>query len=344
MNSFERVMSAISHREPDRVPVFLLLSLYGAKELEMHPKQYFAKAENIIKAQLKMREKYNNDCLYTFLYAPVEIEAFGAEVIYADDGPPNSGDPFIKDIDQILSMKIPEAEKTPCLNKVLEVTWQLKKEVKDTVPIIGVVMSPFSLPVMQVGFEKYLEMIYTQKDYFDALMRLNEEFCVGWANAQLAAGATAICYFNPLASPNMIEKQMYLTTGYPVDKRTLSRINGPTATHLASGVTYPVIEEIIATGSAVVGFSTDDDLALLKEATKGRICLMGCLNGIEMVNWDHKKTSFAVKEIISKAGEGGGLILSDNHGEIPWQVPEEVLLEISEAAMTHGVYPREMLL
>jgi uroporphyrinogen decarboxylase len=63
MNSFERVMTAISHREPDRVPLFLLLSLYGAKELGMSPKQYFSKAENIVKAQLYMNKKYNNDCI-----------------------------------------------------------------------------------------------------------------------------------------------------------------------------------------------------------------------------------------------------------------------------------------
>ena len=31
MNSMERTIAAISHKEPDRVPLFLLLSLYGAK-------------------------------------------------------------------------------------------------------------------------------------------------------------------------------------------------------------------------------------------------------------------------------------------------------------------------
>jgi len=35
----------------------------------------------------------------------------------------------------------------------------------------------------------------------------------------------------------------------------------------------------------------------------------------------------------------GGFILSDNHGEIPWQVPEEALLAVSEAVHTWGNYP-----
>ena len=35
MNSYERTMAAVSHSEADRVPLFLLLSYYGAKELQI---------------------------------------------------------------------------------------------------------------------------------------------------------------------------------------------------------------------------------------------------------------------------------------------------------------------
>ena len=50
MNSFERTMAAISHQEPDRVPLFLLLSLYGARELQLPVKEYFSKAEHVVTA------------------------------------------------------------------------------------------------------------------------------------------------------------------------------------------------------------------------------------------------------------------------------------------------------
>jgi uroporphyrinogen decarboxylase len=170
-------------------------------------------------------------------------------------------------------------------------------------------------------------------------MKINEEFCVSWANAQLEAGATAICYYNPLSSYSIIERKTYLTSGYELDKRTISRINGATATHLASAISLPAIEEIINTKTAILGFSTDDDLISIKKAAKDRICLLGNLNAVEMANWSKEKVHKEVKNIIFKAGEGGGLIISDNHGEIPWQVPEEVLLEISKAVRLYGNYP-----
>lgn len=339
MNSFERTMAAISHSEPDQVPLFLLLSLYGAKEMDIPIKSYFSKPENVVNAQLIMKDKYRNDCIYTFFYAPIEVEAFGGEVIFVDDGPPNSGEPFIKSVEQISSIEIPRIEDTPCLKRVLDATALLKSAVGTETPIIGVVMSPFSLPVMQMGFGKYLELMYFRPSEFERLMQINQEFCTVWANAQLLAGATAICYFDPLASPNIIERDKYLATGHRVAKQTIGRIKGPTATHLASGIALPVVKDVIGTGSAIIGFSEGDDLMKIKKAARNKICLLGNLNGVDMVNWSSQKVNDEVKNIIDKAGSGGGLILSDNHGEIPWQVPEKVLMEISEAVSRFGRYP-----
>jgi len=339
MNSLERTLAAISHQEADRVPLFLLLSLYGAKELQMTPKEYFSEPDNVVKAQLLMRDKYSNDCIYTFFYAPIEIAAWGGEVVFSEDGPPNSGEPFIQSFDQIASLTVPKIKECVGLSKVLDATYQLKQVVGDETPIVGVVMSPYSLPVMQMGFEKYLELIYERKDEFQKLMQINEAFCVEWANAQLEAGATAICYFDPLASPNIIERETYLSTGWQVARRVLPKIKGPTATHLASGIALPVLDDIISTGTAIVGFSAADDLTDIKDSAKNRICLLGNMNAIEMRNWATNDIEREVKQILSKAGEGGGLILSDNHGEIPWQVPEEVLLGIADAVRKFGNYP-----
>ena len=107
VSSLDRVLTTLSHREPDRVPFFLLPTLHGAKELCMSIKDYFKKAENVAIGQLQMREKYGHDCLYAFFYAPIEVEAFGAEVIYTDDGPPNSGTPLIRDPEKILTLTPP---------------------------------------------------------------------------------------------------------------------------------------------------------------------------------------------------------------------------------------------
>jgi uroporphyrinogen decarboxylase len=269
----------------------------------------------------------------------VEIEAWGGEVIYSEDGPPNSGLPFLRRVEDIGRLDPPQVRETPCLAKVLRAHEQMKARIGDEAPIIGVVMSPFSLPVMQMGFDKYIELMYERPALFDRLMKLNEEFCVAWANAQLVSGATAICYYDPVSSSTIIPPEKYLSTGFPVARRTIARIKGPVATHMASGRCLPIIHHVAETGTAMIGVSALEDLSEIKRACAGKLTVFGNLNGIEMRKWTPARAEESVKRAIDAAGPGGGYILSDNHGEIPFQVPDDVLFAISDAVRAWGSYP-----
>jgi len=339
MTAMQRVLTAMGLQEPDRVPLLLAVTLHGAKELGLSIKEYYSKAGYVVEGQLRLWKKYRHDALLGFFYGPVEIEAWGGEVIYFDDGPPNSGEPFIRKPEDIKHLEPPKIAGSPRLLEVLKTIELLKAQVGDTVPILGVAISPFSLPVMQMGFDKYFELMYEHPELFEQLMRVNEAFCVAWANAQLEAGATAITYFDPVSSTTIVPRELYLKTGFLVAKRTLARIKGATATHMASGRCLPIIGDLVKTGTGAVGVSVLEDLAELKAACRGKLAVVGNLNGIAMRRWSVDEATLKVKQAIAKAGPGGGYVLSDNHGEIPWQVPDSVLFAISEAVHTWGVYP-----
>jgi len=339
MTSMQRVLTTLGHKEPDRIPLFLLVTMHGAKELGLSIRDYFSRAEHVADGQIRLRAKYGHDCLYAFFYAPVEVEAWGGEVIYAPDGPPNSGQPFISNTDMIQGLKPPNVRATPCLVKVLKAIELMKARVGDECPIIGVVMSPFSIPVMQMGFGPYLDLMAERPDLFAKLMQVNEDFCVEWANAQLEAGATAICYFDPVSSSTIIPRETYLQTGYLIASRTIAKMKGPTATHMASGRALPILNDIAGTGTAAVGVSCSESLSDIKTICRGKLSVIGNLNGVEMRRWSVKEAEDKVRECILQAGPGGGYVLSDNHGEIPWSVPEETLMAIGEAVRRFGSYP-----
>ncbi len=340
MTPMERMLCAMDHKEPDRVPFFLLLTTHGAREMKMPIRDYFSNGENVAEAQLRMQEKYWHDCLFAFFHAPMEIAAWGGDVVYFDNGPPNSGRPFIdKPAAQIPRLKPPGIEGAPGLGEVLKTTRILAEKAAGDIPVMGVVISPFSVPIMQMGFSTYIELLYREPSLFWEMMEINETFCADWANAQIAEGATAICYFDPVASPTIIPRKLYLETGHIVAGRTIARINGPTATHLASGAALEVADDIAQTGTAGIGVSADDNLEALKQACKGKLTIIGNLNGLEMIRWSRGDAIFAVRKAIAEAAPGGGFILADNHGEIPWHVPETVLSAVSEAVHRHGGYP-----
>ncbi|MES9844760.1 MAG: uroporphyrinogen decarboxylase family protein [Candidatus Sedimenticola sp. 6PFRAG5] len=339
MSSMERVLNALQQKEADRVPFFLLLSLTGAREMGMSIRDYFNDPEIVAKAQLRMREKFRHDCYYSFYYAAIEVEAWGGESIFYDDGPPNAGLPPISDAKQIDTLEAPSVAGAEGLQRVLKTQQLLKAEAGDEALIIGVVMSPFSLPVMQMGFEGYLNLMHADRERFWRLMELNKQFTIEWANAQLAAGAHAICYFDPVSSTTVIPRELYLETGFKVARDTLPQINGPIATHMASGRCKGILPDLIETGTGVVGTSTDEDLAELKMIADGKVTLLGNLNGVTMRRWSAQEAEEQVKQAIASAGRGGGFILSDNHGEIPWQVSDDVLMAISDAVHKWGCYP-----
>lgn len=339
MTALERVVATVGHREPDRVPFFLLLAMQGARELGTSIEDYFSSGEHVAEAQLRMQTRYGHDCLYGFFYASVETQAFGGDTLFSKDGPPNAGPPILRRAEDIRALKAPVIEESKALAPVLQALSLMKAEVGGQLPIIGVVMSPFSLPVMQMGFEAYLELMHEAPALFWRLMAINEEFCVAWANAQLAAGANIVCYFDPLSSSTIVPKQTYLKTGHQVAKRTLPRIHGPVATHLASGRCLPILDELIESAPVALAVSALESLSAVKAACRHRTTVVGNLNGIEMCNWTVEEAERQVQKAIAEAGEGGGFILSDNHGEIPWQVPDPILMAMSDAVKRWGTYP-----
>ncbi|WP_342450002.1 uroporphyrinogen decarboxylase family protein [Thiorhodococcus minor] len=339
MTPMQRLLTSLGHQEPDRVPLFLLPVMQGARELGLSIADYFARPERVAEGQLRLRARYRHDCLYTFYYAALETEAWGGTVLYRDDGPPNAGVPVIRRPEDIDQLTAPRVEDSPALLRVLETTRLLAAEAGGEVPIVGVVMSPFSLPVIQMGFGPYLALMHEQPERFERLMRLNEEFCVAWGNAQVAAGANAICYFDPVSSSTIVPRERFLATGFEIARRTLARLQAPAAMHFASGRALKIVDLLPDTGAVAIGVSHHDDLGALKQVCRGRLSLLGNLNGISMRHWTPEQAEAEVKAAIAAAGRGGGFVLGDNHGEIPWQVPDEVLAAVSDAVERWGRYP-----
>jgi uroporphyrinogen decarboxylase len=339
MTSAERLGLALSHQEADRVPFLLPTLLQGARELGLPIKEFLTNPEAVIEGQLRLRAKYRHDAVIGSLYGAAEFEAFGGTVLFRDDGPPNAGAPIIQSPDDIRRLTPPVIADTPCLQRILAAIRGLKARVGDAVPVIGGVIAPFSLPVMQLGFDHYLDLLYEHSDLFARLMAVNEEYTVAWGNAQLEAGADALGYSDPMSSPTIVPPEVARRLSFPIARSVLASLHGPVSFSFASGIGLPLLEDVAQTGAVGVTASVKEDLAAVKAVCRGRLAVMGNLNAIAMRRWTPAEAETAVKTALAQAGPGGGFILTDNHGEIPWQVPDEILLVIADAVETWGRYP-----
>ena len=82
LNSMERILNTLSHKEVDRIPFILTLTHHGAKELGMSIQEYYKTPENVIKGQKILQEKYQHDAVIGANYFAFEIEPWGGEVIF----------------------------------------------------------------------------------------------------------------------------------------------------------------------------------------------------------------------------------------------------------------------
>ena len=63
MTPAERAAVTMGFEEPDRVPLFLLFTIYGAKELGLSIREYSSKLKYVAAGQMRLLEKFGGiDC------------------------------------------------------------------------------------------------------------------------------------------------------------------------------------------------------------------------------------------------------------------------------------------
>lgn len=336
LTSTERIMKTVGGEDVDRIPFILTLTHHGAKELGVSIEEYYHSPEKVVRGQLILHKKYQDDALMGANYFAMEIEPFGGEVIFFKDGPPNTGRPPIRDIEIINSLEVPKYDHILSYQNTLDIIRGLKAQVGTEIPIVGGILSPFSIPIVQMGFDRYFELLYRNPDEFNRLMRVNIDYATKWANDQLNAGATFIVYFDPLASTEMIPRKLFLEKGLPVARKVSQAIDGPIGYHFASGAATNTFGDVATLNPVAIGISSKDNIIELHQKFPSRPCILGNLSGINMVNWTQEEAESIVQTILIQGKSSGKFILSDNHGEIPYAVKDETLFGISRAIDRFG--------
>lgn len=338
MSPYDRVMAVLQRQTPDCVPAFPILLLQGAAELGLSLEAYFSKGEHLAEGQLRLLDKYGHDCVFGFPHIVEDITAFGAGLIYFNNGPPSAAGMVIQSYDDIDRLTAPDPGSVPLLGETLKAIGLLAQEVKGHVPILGACIAPFSLPSMLMGTERWLDlMLFEEEEVRQPVMKrlldITTDFCVAWANMQLAAGADAIVLADGMASASVINRQQFIDLALSVIKETIARINGPVV-HEGVGSVHLMIDLLPQTGAIGVMLTCEDDLAEYKRMVGGSLALIGNLNNIEMRRWSPEDMTQKAQTALAAGAPGSGYILSAQGPEIPLGVDDAVIHAMVEAA--HG--------
>jgi uroporphyrinogen decarboxylase len=337
LTAAERVGRVLSGERPDRYPYFLPAPLHAAGLLGVSLRELFSSVELSVEGALAVRERLGNDLVSSFGHAADDAAAFGAEVIFFEDGPPNAGTPpFAR---ATLGSAAPPRPDHPAIAARVEVTRRLVDRLRGRVPVSGALVGPFSLPVMQLGFPTWLDVLHESPREAERLLDVNVAHCAAWGRAMLAAGASAVLLAEPLASRQMTTPRLWRELGLPALRRFAAALGGPFGLSTASARILDVAPDLAEAGAVLVGASEDDDLDAVARATGGRAVVAGNLNGLRMRRWTAEDVDREVRALVARLPAHGRALVTEHHGELPLAVPFDVAVGVAEALRRHGGVP-----
>lgn len=335
----ERLTALANGKIIDRVPVFCNLIDQGAKELGMSIKEYFSNGENVAEAQLKMREKYGYDSLWSLFYAGKEAELLGCKkMIFSEDGPPNVGHMVIRNYDDIHKLRVPDDLTThPAMVEQLKCLKILKREAGGKYPICAYLVSSMTLPAMLMGIEKWMELLlFGPTDVRDELLEKCSDYFAKHHAAYKNAGADIFVYANAFGSTDFVSKKQFNELSLPWMKKDLQPGGTDGVVYYCGGARLNSVIDIVIEKLELKTFylSPLDDIAEAKQIIAGRALAAGVINDIKMIKWTKQEIKNEVKRMFDAGMPGGKFFFGTL--VMPYAIPEESIKYMLEMVYEFG--------
>ncbi len=347
MNAMERIGLLAAGKLPDRVPVICNLLEQGALELGLSIEEYYSSGEKVAEAQLRMQRKYGYDNLWGFFYVARDAEMLGCrKIIFAKDGPPNVGELIIRNPADIEALTVPaDVGATEAFQELRNCIRILKAEQGGRCPVLGSVVSSFSLPSMLMGMDTWLQLLLTgPKSLCRELLEKCSDFCIRHIQALRAEGIDMIAYSNPVASATFLTFPQFRELALPWIRRDFEAVGTEGLVYFnGGGVINPQIDLIREqTGVGAFYLNPLDDISEAKRIVDGKALVTGVINDIRLISWKRDEIEHEVARIMAAGATGGGFLFGTL--VMPLYIPEEKIKIMLEAAFRHGIYPNNATL
>ncbi|MDA1256625.1 MAG: MtaA/CmuA family methyltransferase [Chloroflexi bacterium] len=201
----------------------------------------------------------------------------------------------------------------------------LKREFGDEVAIIGKSMGPWTLAYHVFGVETFLLMTIDDPAMTMRILDKLKEATVMYADAQIAAGADAVCVPDH-ATGDLVSGEYYKRFLQDIHTEMAERIDAPLILHIC-GRTLDRMPYIAQTGMAAFHFDSRNDPQEAMDAVDGGIRLVGNINNPETL---YSKGPDDVRKEVYACLEAGVQMIAPECA-IPLQTKLQNLLAIPEA-------------
>jgi uroporphyrinogen decarboxylase len=345
MTSRQRVMAALNHTEPDRVPFVPFAMTFSARFAGIPFKRYVSDAAALAEAEVKTARAFGWDAAIVSTDVGAYASAFGAEVHMPEDDVPRLAGPAIRlecPREDFEKLDPPESYiDRGRVADMIQAVGLIKKEVGDELAVIGWTEGPFQGTMLLFGADP-MALFLTKQDpgLLKEIIAWYGEFEFAVAKAMIDAGADiigageSVGYF---MSPETFKEYVY-----PFEKKTFKKIReygAPVLIHCCGYVPQCIGFSPEVNSGGAIQFDYQVSLAKAKKQIGDTITIMGNLDCNRLLHMGTEKdVEQACKKAIEQAGPGGGFWLSGGC-EIPRDMPYANMRAMLRAIKEYGRYP-----
>ncbi len=247
MNSMQRMRAALAGEPVDRPPNFDILMQYAAHRIGARLHDYYLDYRVLVAANLAALHDFDLDIVQTISDPYRETVDLGGDVTFPDDGLPVAGVPLIQEPDSLDRIKpVIGARMTDRLHAIRA----LRERVGGEVPVMGWVEGALALAADLRGVSTLMLDLVDRPDWVIDLLEICAEVEIGFARAQVEAGADIIGLGDAVAS--QVSPRMYRRFGLPYEQRIFAAVAPAVARLHICGDTSRILADMAASGAQLV--------------------------------------------------------------------------------------------
>lgn len=266
-------------------------------------------------------DRYNTAASLSNMDLSVEAEAFGSQILFADDEVPTVTGSIVNTEDEVDALQIPKvgSARTGEYIKAIELA---SKHITDR-PVIAGVIGPFSLSGRLAEITEFMMKTITEPDTAHKILSKATNFLIEYILAFKEAGANGIIMAEPAAGLLSPELCSEFSSAYI--KRIIETVEDENflVIYHNCGNTVPLVNEILSTGARAIHLGNAINLAEVIEKYPVEKIILGNLDpsGV-FLNGNPESVSNSTRKLLESLGNYPNWIISSGC-DIPPMTPIE---------------------
>ena len=211
LTSIERVLTAIRHKEPDRVPVATLVCAGGRQVSGISFPEYAKDAEKGAQAFLDGLDFAGGDVVVLLLDLSVEASDLGQKLEYPENSTPRPdfNNHIIKDVSDYERIKTIDVKEAPRMSEYVRLCHKVVEKVGFRSIVSGFIYGPLGVLAMMRGAENMFKDCVLYPTQVKKACESITEVLIDFADAQCKTGVSAVAIDTLFASRNGLSKKLW---------------------------------------------------------------------------------------------------------------------------------------